>query len=220
VEQHADHGEEEAIRLLAAWGAAGPSMQIAARRAAAGLLRWQTGIQRQPFSSGLWQQGAGSLLRSSRPASPWQSSAPRTCSPGTGSGPGQLDETAVLASGDPGLLAAACADKLTAIALDSFDAMPSRQHAVAALRLLLPHVPGDLSGRLAGDLTRLHRNPGLSEQDLWDLQSLHALNRGRTDSGARTFSAAVLLAAAEACAQAGAHGNTDGPWPGRSQMLP
>ncbi len=129
--------------------------------------------------------------------------------PGTGSQPGQPDDAAVLAAGDPGPLAAACAHKLTAIASDTLDAMPSRPNAIAALRLLLPHLPGDLAARLAGDLLRLHKNPGLSEQDLWDLQSLRPLSRERTDIGARTFSAAVLLAAAEACAQACAGGNAD-----------
>ena len=210
VEQHADADEEQAIRLLAAWGVARPSVQLAARRAAAGLLRRQAGIQRQLFSSGMWHQGAGlltALLQADEPLAvvrPADLQPPRT-----GCGPGQPDEAAVLASGDPAHLAAACADKLTAIASDSLDSMPSRHHAVAALRLLLPHLPGDLSARLAVVLTQLHRKPGMSEQDLWDLQSLRPLTRGRTDTGARTFSAAVLLAAAEACAQATVRGNAD-----------
>ncbi len=210
VEQHADADEEQAIRLLAAWGVARASVQFAARRAAAGLLRWQTGIQRQLFSSGMWHQGAGlltALLQADEPlavVSPADLQPPRT-----GCGPGQPDEAAVLASGDPAHLAAACADKLTAIASDSLDSMPSRHHAVAALRLLLPHLPGDLSARLAVILTQLHRKPGLSEQDLWDLQSLSPLTRGRTDTGARTFSAAVLLAASEASTQATVRGNAD-----------
>ena len=210
VEQHADAGEEQAIRLLAAWGAARPSVQLAARRAAADLLRWQTGIQRELFSSGMWHQGAGLLAALLQAGEPLAAVSPADLQPsGPGSGPGQPDEAAVLASGDPAQLAAACADKLNAIASDSLDSMPSRHHAIAALRLLLPHLPGDLSARLAVVLTQLHRNPGLSEQDLGDLQSLRPLSRGRTDTGARTFSAAVLLAAAEACAQADARGNAD-----------
>jgi hypothetical protein len=208
VEQRADLGEEQAIRLLAVWGAARPSVQFAARRAAADLLRWQTGIQREFFSSGMWHQGAGllaALLQAGEPLAVVSPADLQLSEPG--SGPGQPDKAAVLASGDPAQLAAACADKLNALAADSLDSMPSRHHAIAALRLLVPHLPGDLSARLAVDLTQLHRNPGLSEQDLWDLQSLRPLSRGRADTGARTFSAAVLLAAAEACSQAGARGN-------------
>ena len=55
---------------------------------------------------------------------------------------------------------------------------------------------------------------------MWDLQSLRPLSSGHIDSGARTFSAAVLLAAAEACAQAGARGKADESWPRRSSTLP
>ena len=210
VERHADAGEEQAIRLLAAWGAARPSVQLAARKAAADLLRWQTGIQRELFSSGMWHQGASLLTALLQAAEPLTEVTPADLQPtGNGSGPGQPDEAAVLAAGDPAQLAAACADKLTAIASDGLDSMPSRHHAISALRLLLPHLPGDLSARLTEVLTQLHRNPGLSEQDLWDLQSLRPLSRGHTDTGARTFSAAVLLAAAEACAQAGVRGNPD-----------
>ena len=40
-------------------------------------------------------------------------------------------------------------------------------------------------------------------------QLLRPLSRGRTDTGARTFSAAALLAAAEACAHADARGNAN-----------
>ena len=83
------------------------------------------------------------------------------------SGPGQPDEAAVLAAGDPRQLAAVGADKLTVIASDSLDSIVSRHHAVAALPMLLPHLPPDLCARLAGHLTRLHANPGLSEQDMW-----------------------------------------------------
>lgn len=75
--------------------------------------------------------------------------------------------------------------------------------------MLLPYLPTDLCARLAMNLTQLHANPGLSTQDMWDLQSLRPLSRGRTDTGARTFSAAVLLSAAEACAQAGAREKAD-----------
>ena len=44
---------------------------------------------------------------------------------------------------------------------------------------------------------------------MWDLASLRPLSGGHIDSGARIFSGAVLLAAAEACAQAGAQGKAD-----------
>ena len=212
VEQRADDGDEQAIRLLAAWGSPRPPVQIAARRAAANLFRWRTGIQRDLFSSGMWHQGAGLLVALLQADEPLAVISPADLqAPGASGAPREADEAAELASRDPGQRAAACADKLTAIASDSLDSMPSRHHAVAALRLLIPHLPGDLSWRLAVVLTQLHQNPGLTEQDLWDLQSLRPLSRGRTDTGARTFSAAVLLAAAEACAQAGAQGKPDEP---------
>jgi hypothetical protein len=210
VEWHAGPGEEEAVRLLAAWGAAGPSVQLAARREAARLLRWETGIKRDFFSSGMWPQDAGLLVALLQVDEPLSIVVPADLLlPAAGSTPGQPDDAAVLASAERGELAVACADKLAAIASDSLDSIPSRHHAVAALRMLLPHLSADLSARLARDLTWLHANPGLSEQDMWDLQSLRPLSRGRTDTGARTFSAAVLLAAAEACAQAGVCGNAD-----------
>jgi len=195
---HADTGEEQAVILLAVWGTASPDVQLAARRAAAGLLRWQTSTPREFLSSGMWHQGARLLVALLDAAGPLAAVVPADLQdPQDGSGPGQPDEAAVLAAGDPGQLAAACAGKLAAIASDSVDSIVSRHHAVAALRMLLPHLSADLCARLAGDLARLHANPGLSEQDMWDLQSLRPLSSGHIDSGARTFSAAVLLAAAE-----------------------
>jgi hypothetical protein len=210
LELHADTGEEQAVALLAVWGTASPSVQFAARRAAARLLRWQTGIPREFFSSGMWDQGVRLLVALLEAVGTLATVAPADLQdPQHESGSGEPDEAAILAAGDPAQLAAACADKLTAIASDSFDSIVSRHHAVAALRMLLPHLPTDLCPRLAGDLARLHANPGLSEQDMWDLQSLRPLSSGHIDSGARTFSAAVLLAAAEACAQAGSRGRGD-----------
>ena len=210
LELHADTGEEQAVILLAVWGTASPDVQLAARRAAAGLLRWQTSTPREFLSSGMWHQGARLLVALLDAAGPLAAVVPADLQdPQDGSGPGQPDEAAILAAGDPGQLAAACAGKLAAIASDSVDSIVSRHHAVAALRMLLPHLSADLCARLAGDLARLHANPGLSEQDMWDLQSLRPLSSGHIDSGARTFSAAVLLAAAEACAQAGAHRKAD-----------
>jgi hypothetical protein len=123
--------------------------------------------------------------------------------------PGEPDEAAVLAVGDRGQLAAAAVSKLTAIASDSADSIISRQHAVISLRVLLSHLPTNLCASLARDLATLHQNPGLSEQDMWDLQFLRPLSSGHIDTGARTFGAEVLLAAAEACAQAGAGGEAD-----------
>jgi Restriction endonuclease len=203
-------GEEQAIVLLAVWGTASPEVQLAARRAAARLLRWQTGIPREFLSSGMWDQVARLLVALLEAAGPLAAVAPADLRDSQDeSGPGQPDEAAVLAAGDRAQLAATCADKLIAIASDSVDSIVSRHHAVAALRMLLPHLSVDLCARLAGDLARLHANPGLSEQDMWDLQSLRPLSSGHVDIGARTFSAAVLLAAAEACAQAGSRGMGD-----------
>jgi hypothetical protein len=207
LELHADTGEEQAVALLAMWGTASPAVQLAARRAAARLLRWQTRIRRQVLSSEHWDQGARLLVALLEAAGPLAAVAPADLQ--DESGPGQRDEAAVLAAGNPAQMAAACAGKLTAIAADSTDLIVSRHYAVAALRMLLPDLPADLCARLAGDLARLHANPGLSEQDMWDLQSLRPLSSGRVDSGARTLSAAVLLAAAEACAQAGSRGVGD-----------
>jgi hypothetical protein len=204
VELHAGNGQEKSIRLLAAWGIAGHSVQLAARREAVGLLRRETGIQRDYFSSGMWPQGAELLVALLQAGEPLSEIVPADLPPAAGSTPEQPDDAAVLAMGRPGDLAAACAGKLAAIASDTLDSIPSRHHAVSALRMLLPHVPTDLCARLAKDLAWLHANPGLSEQDMWDLQSLRPLSRGRTDIGARTFSAAVLLAAAEACARGNA----------------
>ena len=111
MELHAGTGEEQAIGLLAIWGTASPEVQLAARRAAARLLRWQTGIPRESLSSGMWHQGARLLVallqageplatvRSRRPAGP----------PRTGAGPGSPTRQPSLPPGDPGQLAAACA---------------------------------------------------------------------------------------------------------------
>jgi hypothetical protein len=210
VEQHAGPGEEEALRLLAAWGAPGPAVQLAARREAARLLRWEIGITREFFSSGMWPQAAGLLVALLQASEPLAAADPADLAlPAAGGTPATADDAAVLAAGNPGELAVACADKLATIASDSLDSILSRHHAVAALRMLLPHLPADLNARLGQDLAWLHANPGLSEQDMWDLQSLRPLSRGHIDTGARTFSAAVLLTAAEACAQAGAHGKAD-----------
>ena len=210
VELRAGTGEEQAIGLLAIWGTASPEVQLAARTAAARLLRWETGTQRESLSSGMWHQGARLLVALLQAGEPRASILPAALQDlPDGSGPGQPDEAALLAAGDPGHLAATCAGKLTAIASDSLDSIISRHHAIMALRILLPHLRVGLCARLAGDLAHLHANPGLSEQDMWDLQSLRPLSSGHIDTGARTFSAAVLLAAAESCAQAGARGKLD-----------
>lgn len=210
VQLHAATGEEQAVGLLAAWGTAGPEVQLAARKAAADLFRWDTGVQRRSFTSRMWHQGAGllvALLRAEEPLSPVTPADLQDSE--AGSGERQPDEAAVLAAGTPEQLAVACVEKLSAIASDSLDWIISRHHAVAALHTLLPCLPADLCARIAVDLTQLYANPGLSDQDIWDLQSLRPLSRGRTDTGARTFSAAVLLSAAEAYAQADAHEKAD-----------
>ena len=79
VERHADTGEEQAVGLLAAWGTASPDVQLAARRAAARLLRWETGIPRELFSSGMWNQGARllvALLQAGEPLGSYSSRRP------------------------------------------------------------------------------------------------------------------------------------------------
>ena len=210
VDQHADQGGKRALLTLATWGVATPSVQFAARTAAADLLRKQVGIPQPPFTSGLWTEGAqllAALLKTGEPLADISAAELRRSQ--DGDEPAGPDEAAILAAGDSGALGIACAEKLTEIASDSHAAITSRHHAVAGLRLLLPYLPGELSARLAESLSRLHKQPGLSEQDLWDLQSLHPLSRGHTDSGARTFSALALLTAAEACGQASARGNAN-----------
>ena len=127
LELHADTGEEQAIILLAVWGTASPGVQLAARRAAARLLRWQTGTPREFLSSGMWHQGARLLVALLGAAGPLAAVVPADLQdPQDGSGPGQPDEAAILAAGDPGQLAAACAGKLAAIASDSVDSIVSR----------------------------------------------------------------------------------------------
>jgi len=210
VELRANAGAEHAVGLLAAWGVAGPSVQLAARKAAADLFRWETAVQRQSFSSGMWHQGAELLVALLRTDELLADVAPAELQDAaSGSGPGKPDEAAKLAADAPEQLAVACVEKLSAIASDSLDSIISRHHAVAALRALIPYLPADLCASLAANLTQLYGNPGLSDQDMWDLQSLRPLSRGRTDTGARTFSAAVLLAAAEAYVQAGVRQKAD-----------
>lgn len=101
LELHAGTGDEQVIGLLAAWGTASPGVQLAARRAAARLLRWQTGVSREFLSSGMWNQGPTLLVALLQATDPLAAVVPADLQdPQDGSGPGQPDQAAVLAAGE------------------------------------------------------------------------------------------------------------------------
>jgi hypothetical protein len=84
------------------------------------------------------------------------------------------------------------------MAEDTDDAAFARRNAVAALRVLIPELPGELGLDLAEALYDIYENPRLSEQDRDEIASLSPLNRVQWDPGARMLAPLSLLAAAEA----------------------
>lgn len=121
--------------------------------------------------------------------------------------PGVPDDAAHAAAAPRDQLLAAVADKLLSLAEDRKDIAGSRQQALRALLRLIRRLPGDAAASMARRLADLHDDPGLSEQDLWEIETNMPLSRFRFDTGAGSLASTALVAAAEALARAGHAGD-------------
>lgn len=120
------------------------------------------------------------------------------------------DAIAEIAAGPPLDLALAVARHLLATAEARTDLALIRVSPVQALSNLLGELdPVDAAG-MAPRLLALHRDPGLTETDLFEMRSDTPLSRYRFSGGAVDLAPAALLAAAYAVRRAIADGQPDG----------
>lgn len=117
--------------------------------------------------------------------------------------PHEPDDAARVAAGPRDDVAAAVAAKLLDLAEDRRDIGGSRQRALAALLRLLPRIPGSAAAAAALRLADLHDAPGLSDDDLFEIETNTPLSRSRIDTGAAWLASTALVAAAEALSRAG-----------------
>jgi len=121
--------------------------------------------------------------------------------------PHDPDAAARIAAGPRDDVAAAVAAKLVELAEDRNDIGGSRQQALAALLRLLPRIPGPAAAAAARRLADLHDDPGLSDDDLFEIETNTPLSRFRIDTGAVWLASTALVAAAVALHRAGDMGD-------------
>ncbi|WP_262063454.1 hypothetical protein [Streptomyces sp. STR69] len=220
----AEQGQQSAIEALASWGIATQSVQLAARRACAALLRRRVGVPRTMTSMGTQQSTTVNLLltllaadelvqfspgeftlHKSRPAggvlaahqtfSPTDS--PSSTNAEINSGDDALDSTAYIAAGPPGEITVALASHMTAIIEDSQQGAAFRAETARALRCLVLQIPRVTARGLALRLIAVQRTPNYSKTDQLEIDSNHPLSRFKLNTGANRLPALALAASAE-----------------------
>lgn len=227
----ADAGDQSAVAALASWRHAPADVQLRARRAVASLLRRPVGHDRQSWSLGGQEDSvvrlvvallegedevpvaSADLAKAQRPPT-GRVVAKRSVTTdqrddsADGRNRDDPDQAAQLAAAPRDDVAVAVAVKLLDLAEDRKDIAGSRQGVVAALIVLLPHLPGHAAAEAARRLAVLHQDPGLSDDDLHEIETNTPLSRTRIDMGAAWLAPYALVAAAEALRRAGV---TDDP---------
>ena len=113
-----------------------------------------------------------------------------------------VDEAAQTASGSPALVLAATFERLMGAAADEQEGVPMRLQAMQASRMLLPRLPASARQALAGRLVEVSDDPGFTELDDFNRQSLDPLSRSTFNTGESGFSRDCLFVAADAAASA------------------
>lgn len=231
IEARAEEGDREAVMTLAAWGEAHPSVQRAAREAAAAWLRRPVGIERNVMEVGTEADDTATLVLALtkveapvdvpaseltadrvRPAGGLLYSVGRVATVGDVPAPesnpqpaasaATEDDAARTAAGAAADVAAAVALHFMAVAEDHYQGAAARAGALNALRRLLKRLPADLSLGLVPRLVQLHDDPNLGEDDLFKIDTDNPLSRTRIRTGGGLLAAWALSLAAEALLQA------------------
>ena len=119
------------------------------------------------------------------------------------------DAVARLCAGPPAALAEAVATHLMDTADDRTGLALVRAQPLLALVGLLGRVETATAAAMAPRLLALHRDPGLTETDLFKIRSDVPLSRFRVGGGAADLAPAALLAAAQAVSRAAEGGPVD-----------
>ncbi len=228
VERMAEAGNRTALETLAGWGHSSDAVQRRARQACAALIRRPTGgpgglqvlgtqegdtvdlllalldapdvavVPPEELREGSAPPAGGVIMTRTRIVADGNAAeAPVAPDPDASAQP-DPDEAAVLASGPLGPLAASVAEKLMALGESPHEGAGPRGQALRALRGLFPRLSGAQNAELSARLLAVYRQPSLTDDDEWELESLDALSRARFDTGARHLGHVALIASAEA----------------------
>jgi len=174
VQTRAEAGDDDAVRVLAAWDQWHPCMAGATRRALEHLFAHPVGQQRSSFGLGVGPQRAALLLR------PVLGSVELTDGTAT-EFTGRVDEIV---------------EHLLRWTEDSLDIAESRRTASDALVLLANRLTDDARPAAFARVLAVHDDPGWNPSDLYTHASLHPLSRFRIDVGSEQLPLACLRTAA------------------------